>query len=104
MIFSELLNQKSLYLKDFKLYMAIIVKYRDEPWVQLSEGEFEGWQSQQTKPNFPRPMILSFVFIGKDEWLFAGIYAAGECQEIDGCFQYETTLVSYFAEYIGNIG
>ena len=48
-------------------------------------------------------MILSFVFIGKDEWLFAGIYTAGECQAIDGYFKYATTLVADFAEYIGRL-
>lgn len=103
MNFSELLRLKSLDPKDFKLHMAIGAKDRNEPWVQLSEGKFEGWQSQQTKPNFTRLMILSFVFIGKDEWLFAGIYTAGECQAIDGYFKYATTLVADFAEYIGRL-
>ena len=42
MNFSELLRLKSLDPKDFKLHMAIGAKDRNEPWVQLSEGKFEG--------------------------------------------------------------
>ena len=48
-------------------------------------------------------MILSFVFICKDEWLFAGAYTSDKCQEVGGIFVNSTRTASYFAEYIGRL-
>ena len=103
MNFAELLKLKSMYPKDMKLHLAIGQKNRNEPWIELSEGRFQSWQGTQTKPNFTRPFILSFVYIGKDEWLFAGIYTAGEYSVIDGEYHYATTLTDEYREYIGRI-
>lgn len=100
---SELLKLKSIEPRNIKLHLAKGQKNRNEPWIELSEGRFESWQGSQTKPNFNRPLILSFVYIGKDEWLFAGIYTSGEYKEINGLYQYSTTLTNDYSEYIGRL-
>lgn len=41
MNFPELLKLKSLDSKDFKIHMAIGAKDRNEPWLELSGGNFK---------------------------------------------------------------
>lgn len=103
MNFSELLKLKSIEPKQVKIHLAIGKDNRNEPWIALSEGRFEGWQRVQTKPNFGRPLILSFVYIRKNEWLFAGIYTSGEYEELDGLYYYGTELTAEYSEYIGRL-
>lgn len=103
MNFAELLKARSIDPKNIKLHLAIGSKNRNEPWIELSEGRFESWQGLQTKPNFNRPLILSFVYIRKDEWLFAGIYTSDDYNEINGEYLYSTTLTDEYSEYIGRL-
>lgn len=105
MTFAELLKLKSLDPKRVKVHMAIGKPNRLEPWIELSQGDFKGWQERQSKPNFNRPLILSFVYIGKDEWLFAGMYTSDSFDVQDGIYQYQykTTLTEDYGEYIGRL-
>lgn len=103
MTFSELLKLKSIDPGKIKLHLAIGQKNRNEPWIELTEGRFKSWQEMQSRLNFNRPLILSFVYIGKDEWLFAGIYASDAYTVINGVYQYSTTLTNDYSEYIGRL-
>ncbi|MGB4405296.1 MAG: GIY-YIG nuclease family protein [Sphaerochaeta sp.] len=103
MKFSELLTLKKLNPKSMKLHMAIGSPNKFEPWIELSEGTFKRWQETQTKPNFKRALILSFVYIGKSEWLFAGIYASVTYEIRDDGYLYTTTLTDEYKEYIGRL-
>lgn len=103
MKFSELLKLKSLDPRSMKLHMAIGVPDKLEPWIALSQGEFKEWQEGQTKPNFNRPLILTFVYIGKGEWLFAGIYSSDSFEKHDVIYRYSTTLKEDYEEYIGRL-
>lgn len=100
---SELLKLKTLNPKSMKVQMAIGSQNKFEPWIELSEGKFKEWQEEQTKPNFNRPLILSFVYIRRNEWLFAGIYMVGECIERDSLYIYSSTLTDDYSEYIGRL-
>lgn len=65
-------------------------------------GKFKEWQEEQNKKNFERQYILSLIFGGKDEWLFAGIYQSLSVKKIDkGCYIYETKLLDVANEFIG---
>jgi hypothetical protein len=103
MRFSDLLRIKSIDPKMVKLHFAIGKDNRNEPWIELSEDRFDEWQRVQTKTNFGRPLILSFVYIRKNEWLFAGIFTAGEYVERDGLYYYSTQLTTHYSEYIGRM-
>ena len=66
-------------------------------------GSFKEWQEHQTKKNFARDYILSFVFTAKNEWLFVGIYKSLDVKDHptkDG-FKYDTELTDIGKEYIG---
>jgi len=40
-------------------------------------GEFDEWQRWQTRRNFERPFVLSFIgFTAAHQWLFAGVHAS----------------------------
>jgi hypothetical protein len=103
MKFSELLKLKSLDPRSMKVHMAIGVPKKLEPWIELSKGDFKRWQERQTQHNFNRPLILSFVYIGKNEWLFAGIYTSDSFEKRDGAYLYTTTLREDYDEYIGRL-
>ncbi len=103
MKFSELLKLKSLDPKSLKIHMAIGRPNKLEPWTALSKGEFKEWQEGQTGHNFNRQLILSFVYIRKNEWLFAGIYTSDSFEIRDGIYQYTTTLQEDYDEYIGRL-
>lgn len=59
--------------KDVKVHCAIGRKKIYEPLNAFKLDRFKEWQEHQTKKNFQRPYILSMIYYGKDEWLFAGV-------------------------------
>ena len=103
MQFSEILKLESLDPIYIKIHMAIGKTNSTEPNIELSNGKFKEWQEIQTKPNFSRPLILSFVYLNKNEWLFAGIYTSGGYSKEINYYHYKTTLTKYFSEYIGKL-
>ncbi|WP_319756513.1 GIY-YIG nuclease family protein [uncultured Sphaerochaeta sp.] len=86
-----------------KVHMAIGSQNKFEPWIELSKRKFKEWQEVQTKPNFNRPYVLSFVYIRRNEWLFAGIYTVREYSRKDGLYWYSSALTTYYSEYIGRL-
>lgn len=99
----ELLNIYNINARDVKIHMAIGRKTKNEPWVQLTNNNFKNWQENQTKENFKRDYILSFVYLRKNEWLFAGIYTPDSCIKLSDSYQYETTLTKHGLEFIGRL-
>lgn len=99
----ELLNIYNINARDVKIHMAIGRKTKNEPWVQLTNNNFKNWQENQTKENFKRDYILSFVYLRKNEWLFAGIYTPDSCIKLPDSYQYETTLTKHGLEFIGRL-
>ncbi len=72
------------------------------PKKEFLNGIFKEWQEEQNKKNFERQYILSLIFWGKDEWLFAGIYQSLSVKKNDkGCYIYETKLLDVANEFIG---
>ncbi len=72
------------------------------PKKEFLNGKFKEWQEEQTKKNFERQYILSLIFWGKDEWLFAGIYESLNVKKNDkGRYIYETKLLDVANEFIG---
>ena len=89
--------------KNIKVHCAIGRKNALEPLEKFKLGNFKEWQEIQTKRNFERKYILSLIYCGKDEWLFAGVYeslGAKEDTKINR-FIYDTRLLDYGTEFIG---
>ena len=99
----ELLTLYAIAPTDVKIHMAIGGKIKNEPWVQLTNNNFKKWQEGQTQENFKRKYILSFVYLRKNEWLFAGIYTSDSCIKVSEKYKYETTLTDYGQDFIGRL-
>ncbi len=53
----------------------------DDPLDVYLAGEFEDWQSWQSKRNFERPFVVSLISLSRDsQWLFAGVYDSEGCE------------------------
>ncbi len=56
----------------------------DDPLDVYLAGEFDEWQSWQSKRNFERPLVVSLISISRDsQWLFAGVYDSDRCEWIE---------------------
>ncbi len=66
-------------LQNYKLHLAAWNGFNDPLQVFLA-GNFQEWQSWQTKENFKRKNILSLVKLPTaNTWLFVGIYRSKGC-------------------------
>lgn len=73
---------------------------------QQGNGYFKIWQEEQTQKNFQRQYILSLIYKGKDEWIFAGIYESLDVKETPSGptkYRYNTQLVDAGTELIGKL-
>jgi hypothetical protein len=92
--------------KDCKLHLAC---WNGEvnPLDVFLAGNFEHWQSEQTKRNFQRQYVVALIDLPeKDKWLFAGVYKVLECsgsKNGNGCYQYKTEEVFSLREYVGRV-
>jgi hypothetical protein len=85
-----------------KIHCARGSKDEYAPKKEFLKGKFKEWQEEQNKKNFERQYILSLIFWGKDEWLFAGVYESLNVKQNDkGGYIYETKLLDIANEFIG---
>ncbi len=100
-LFPELLSESSSY----KVHMAISPKADNNPLHAFFRGEFKQWQEWQTKKNFERTYILSFIYYQFNEWLFAGIYKSKSSvyHKEDDHYEYNTELTEIRNDLIGRL-
>ena len=49
----------------------------EEPLDVYLRGDFDRWQSWQSKPNFERPFVVSLIDLPEaHRWLFVGVYTS----------------------------
>ncbi len=70
---TDLIKLSGITLGYYKIHCATGVK--TSPLEAFFEGRFKEWQESQNQPNFQCDEILSLIHLGKDRWLFAGIYS-----------------------------
>ena len=99
-LFPELFSE----LRSYKVHMAS-GQNNNNPLHAFFRGEFKQWQEWQTKRNFERPNILSFIYYNPNEWLYAGIYRSLSCIESkkENHFEYHTELLDIRKELIGRL-
>ncbi|GAB1348081.1 GIY-YIG nuclease family protein [Ignavibacteriales bacterium] len=66
-------------------------------------GEFKQWQEDQSRKNFGKDYILSFIYYGKNEWLFAGVYKSHDVELINGRYRYFTEELKIAEELVGRL-
>ncbi len=88
--------------KDIKVHCAIGTNNVYDQLNGFKLGHFKENQEAQSQKNFNRKYILSLIYCGKDEWLFAGIYESLNVIALPaGGYKYDTRLTETGAEYIG---
>ena len=100
---SELIGLTNELIRNSKIHFAIGVKERFEPLYSFYRNDFKEWQEHQNKKNFERDYILSLIYFGKDEWLFAGFYKRITVAQNDYRFKYETELLNIGVDLIGRL-
>jgi hypothetical protein len=60
-------------------------------------------QERQSKKNFEREFIVSFIYYDEDEWLFAGIYRSLDCKLVNEYYEYDTELLNINTDLIGRL-
>lgn len=99
------LQEPEVLPKNCKVHLAVW-NGKHSPLDMYLKGEFEEWQSWQTKRNFQRPYIVSLIKIsGNDKWLFAGLYKSIKCCHIKkhDLYRYDTQEVDSLKEYSGRL-
>jgi len=69
----DLISMAGVKLYDYKIHCPT-----GKDWPPLEaffDGQFKQWQEHQTQKNFQCKHILSLINLGKNRWLFAGVYS-----------------------------
>jgi len=99
--FSDLFPQLRDCPKDYKVHLATFSG--TDPLDEFINDKFKEWQERQSKRNFRRKYIISFIAFERDEWLFAGIYKTLGCNRINKYFDYDTQLIESNNDLIGRL-
>lgn len=87
---------------DTKIHFAKGGKNPEDALISFTNGSFKEWQEYQRNENFRRQYVLSLIWLGNDEWLYAGVYKVnGVKKHKDGHFEYLTSLTKHGRELIG---
>lgn len=97
-IFPEVLNEP----KKYKVHLATGT-YDNNPLHAFFKDKFQDWQEWQSKKNFERDFIISFIYYENDEWLFAGIYKSTKSTWKKDHYEYETKLLDIAQDLIGRL-
>ena len=90
--------------KEIKIHCAKGSQNDYEPQKKFLNGQFKEWQEGQNKNNFTKKYILSLIYWGKDEWLFAGVYEKISVRkEGKNKFVYETKISDIATELVGRL-
>lgn len=73
---NEIVPQRS------KLHLAVWNGV-DNPLDVYLAGQFDEWQSWQSKQNFPRDFVISLIALSTNKWLFVGAYDSIHCEWVD---------------------
>ena len=97
------LNLPDMKPKECKIHLAVCNGY-DNPIDLYLSGDFEKWQSWQTKKNFERKYIVSLVQLpGNYKWLFAGGYISEGREYIEKDYKYKTKEIKELSELSGRL-
>ncbi|NOI65193.1 GIY-YIG nuclease family protein [Vibrio sp. 99-8-1] len=89
--------------KRTKVHLAVW-NGQDNPLEVYLAGDFEEWQSWQSKKNFNLDFIVSLIQLPEpDTWLFAGAYHSIECEWNEDHYDYKTQEVEELKTYAGRL-
>jgi hypothetical protein len=88
-------------VSDYKVHLASIAE--TDPLDEFVKGNFTEWQERQSKRNFERKYIISFISFGPDEWLFAGIFKRMSYEFRNNYYYYVTEPLDINSDLIGRL-
>lgn len=91
--------------RDCKIHLAVWNGVQDPINVYLA-GEFEEWQSWQSRKNFERDYVISLIQLpANDQWLFGGGFKSKGCRfiESEGCYRYQTSELAELGLLAGRL-
>jgi hypothetical protein len=96
-LFPEVKNNET----DYKIHLATVSG--TDPLDEFIRDKFKEWQERQSKRNFERKYLISFISFGTDEWLYAGIYKKLNCEFRNNFYFYDTELLDINTDLIGRL-
>ncbi len=67
-----------------KIHLASRNEADEDPIDVYLAGQFDEWQSWQSKKNFERPFVVSLIALSRNgNWLFAGVHNAEGCELLE---------------------
>ncbi|MCZ4279933.1 GIY-YIG nuclease family protein [Kiloniella laminariae] len=86
-----------------KIHLAVWNGYQN-PFDVFIAGNFEKWQSWQSKQNFNREFIVSLIQLSEpNTWLFAGAFKSLNCDWNENHYDYDTSPVEELEQYTGRL-
>lgn len=100
----DLLSIAGVKLDNFKIHCATGDVH--PPLESFFEGKFKEWQEYQRNRNFQCNQIVSLIHLGRDKWLFAGVFAVEGIREktkdiIGDIILYSTTEIKGLEDLTG---
>ncbi len=89
--FIQVLDQE-LLPERCKIHLATTNDDGENPLDVYLAGEFDDWQSWQTRKNFKRDFVISLIKLTRNRWLFAGVYTVQGCDRVDQKTRYRYRL------------
>ncbi len=86
-----------------KTHFAMGEKDRFAPLYTFYKNEFKEWQEIRRNNCFNKEYILSLIYFGRNEWLFAGIYRKINVEKIEEAYKYNTELLDIASDLIGRL-
>lgn len=77
--------------ENYKIHLAI--ESSSNPLHAFFQGKFEDWQADQKNKNFECEHIVSFIKLGGEKWLFAGVHEVINVAPNGKRFTYTTKLL-----------
>jgi len=78
---------------NWKIHFASHSEKIHDPLMALLNGTFKKWQEYQKWKDLERKYVLSLIMIGKDEWIFGGLYSMHGREWRGNHYEYDTKLL-----------
>lgn len=98
----DLIPELDSQARKYKVHFATGTKYNN-PLNAFFNNKFQDWQEWQSKRNFEREFILSFIYYEPNLWLFAGIFKSVSSDWVDDHYIYTTEQMDMAEEFIGRL-
>jgi hypothetical protein len=100
----DLISMAGVELGNFKVHCA--TGEPNPPLEAFFDGKFKKWQEGQRNLNFQCDQIVSLIHLGRDKWLFAGVFSVdgvgGQLKDEKGKYYlYRTTELEGLEHLVG---